>query len=343
MNELIGKTNSRLRLWLRRGAVFVIVSLVSLTIAELLLRTFAPIYLTSIANAYQYDSDLGFRLRPAVHMFRTTDFQQEIRVNQLGTVNFQEKWDDYDTIVFAAGDSFTQGSGLPADASYPAQLDLMLNEDAQGFYAKKFGVVNLGLAAFGGKQSLIAVRRWASLIRPPKYILYLGCDNDYVDDVLFDSGYSHSHLVQGSPSWGWLVRPMQWLTNDLQIGLRMKLLLSGARRHAAVTDTETTASHGEPSTAEREAPSLQAFVTYAREHGATLIVGWSEPGRSYDWLKAWSAQTAVLFADWAPKVASVTAAIPTLPTENPHSGRHHRGWVNRVIAEEYARQIRMSK
>jgi len=47
----------------------------------------------------------------------------------------------------------------------------------------------------------------------------------------------------------------------------------------------------------------------------------------------------VTFADWVPKVNAVKSAIPRLPVENNHSGDHLRGWVNRVIAEEFARQI----
>ncbi len=328
------------RSWRKRITLVFVSTLVSLLAVELFLRIFMPFYQTSIPESLQYDSELGFRLRPGTHVFKTTDFQQEVQVNQLGTANFQENFDGYQTIVFALGDSFTQGAGLPVDMSYPAQLDLILNEDEQGFYNKKYGVVNLGLAAFGGEQSLITLRRWAGIVRQPKYILYLGCVNDYDDDVLFKSGYSGRHLVEGSPLWGGLVRPLQWLTNDLQIGVRSKVLLARARRFQAGAVDISNEDEKAPSTAELEQPALEKLAQYARENNATLIIGWSEKGLSYDWLKNWAANNSIRFADWRPKVDSVTASIPALPTENQHSGAHHRGWVNHMIAREYARQIR---
>ena len=313
--------------------------LISLIAIELILRLFFPVYQTSILAAYEYDEELGTRLRPGVHLFKTTDFQEEVRVNQLGTVNFQEDFSRYESLVFAAGDSFTQGTGLPSDMSYPAQLDMKLNQNDEGLYTNKYGVVNLGLAAFGGEQSLIALRRYASKIKPPNYILYLGCDNDYEDDVLFKSGYRHKHIVQGSPQWGSLVRPMQWLTNDLQLGLRLKLAVSQLRRSKLSADDANAAQAETASVAELELPVLEKLAAFAKENNAVLIVSWSETGRSYDWLKQWSDANAVAFADWGPNVDSVKSSIPALPIDNQHSGAHHRGWVNGIIADEYARKI----
>ncbi|HYN85205.1 MAG TPA: hypothetical protein VER32_08135, partial [Pyrinomonadaceae bacterium] len=62
-------------------------------------------------------------------------------------------------------------------------------------------------------------------------------------------------------------------------------------------------------------------------------------GPSYEWVKGWAGVRGVAFADWAPAAESVRAAIPALPLDNQHTGGHHRGWTNRVIAEEFARQI----
>jgi hypothetical protein len=166
-------------------------------------------------------------------------------------------------------------------------------------------------------------------------ILYLGCDNDHEDDLLFASGYRHKHLVDGSPYWGPLLRPMQWLTNDLQIGLRAKLLLSDVRRDRINASVGTQSP-----VAEIERSVIERLKIYAADHHSLLIVGWSTEGDSYDWLRSWAAENDVSFADWAPRVDSVTAAIPELPTENPHSSGHHRGWVNTIIAQEYAAAIK---
>ena len=321
----------------KKFSLFFVSALICAFLLEIVLRTFFPVYTTSPLRAYQYDPDLGVRLRPGIHLLETTDFQQEAQVNSLGTVNFQEKFDDYKTLVFAVGDSFTQGTGLPSDMSYPAQLDLFLNEDQAGFYKKEYGVVNLGLAAYGGEQNLIALQHWSATIGKPSYILYLGCDNDYEDDLEFKSGYRHNHIVDGSPKWGVFVRPLQWLTNDLQIGLRLKLAIQQVRR--ARIDSEANSAE-DKSVAELEGPVFEKLNAFAKNSGANLIVSWSDQGKSYDWLREWANHNQVTFADWRPKASSVNAAIPDLPIDNPHSGGHHRGWVNKVIAEEYGRLIR---
>ena len=308
--------------------------LLVLVILEIVLRSFFPVYPTGDLRAYQYDDQLGYRLKPSLHELYTTDHQEEIVTNGLGTVNFQRDFSGYKRLVFAIGDSYTQGVGVPADMSYPAQLDLMLNRDERGMYVKEFGIVNLGISAFGGEQEMLALDRWSQQIGPPAVILYLGCDNDREDDELFAGGYRHDHLVEGNPHWGPLVNPLQWLTNDLQLGLRTKLLISTLRR------SQASGPAGQMSVAEAERSVLERLLEYAHSRNSRLVVSWSTEGDSYKWLQNWTAQNNVRFADWAPRVDSVAAAIPDLPIENPHSSGHHRGWVNRIIAEEYAAAIR---
>jgi hypothetical protein len=319
------------------GVLAVATVAIALILSEIFLRIFRPIYLIDNAKAYEYDLELGLRHRSGIHLFRTTDYQEEIKVNQLGTVNFQETFSRYKSLIFAIGDSFTQGIGVAADMSYPGQLDLVLNQNEQGFYSGQYGVVNLGVSGYGGEQNLLTLNRWSTLIRSPDIILYMGCDNDFEDDQLFKNGDRHRQLVANNPSWGWMVKPMNWLTNDLQVGLRIKLLL----RQWTLTENEEI--NHQQTVAELESQVLNRFVRYANEHGSALIVSWSTPGYSYQWLKSWSSSHGIAFADWVPKVESVRSFIPMLPMDNQHSGRHHRGWVNRLIAEEYARQIRLAK
>jgi hypothetical protein len=140
----------RAALFLKRATLIVISVLIALAIVEVALRVFHPSYNVAIPWSYEYDPELAFRLKPAAHLFRTTDFQQESLTNRAGTSNFQESFDNYPQLVFTLGDSFTQGIGVPADSTYPFQLDQLLNRDDDGFYAKRFGVVNLGVAGFGG-------------------------------------------------------------------------------------------------------------------------------------------------------------------------------------------------
>lgn len=320
---------------IKRAAVVVASTVFSLVLVEFALRLVAPIYPTGgIPQAYRYDPELAYRLQPSVHFFKLTDFQQEVQVNQLGTTNFQDHFGGYRTLVFTVGDSYTNGIGVPADASYPFQLDLILNSDQDGFYRENYGVVNLGTAGYGGEQSLLALRRWSSLLHPRSVILYLGCDNDYEEDQEFKNGYRHQFPVTDSPRWGRLVPLKQWF-NDLQIGLRIKMLTAQKTAEARKDGTES-----KPSTAELEAPVLDQLEAYAKGRNSLLVVSWSYEGPSYEWAKSWAAGKGIAFADWAPKVKSVQTAIPKLPQENQHSSWHHRGWVNHLIAQEFARHVK---
>lgn len=313
----------------------------ALLAAEGVLRFFAPVHLVGIQRAYQYDAELGYRLTPGIHRYQLTDHLEEIRTNSLGTVNFQERFDAYPELVFAAGDSFTQGTGNSSDTSYPFQLDLLLNQDEKGFYKERFGVVNLGLAAFGTEQSLIALKRYAGLIRKPRYVLYLGSDNDCEDDVLLRSGYRNQHMVAGSPKWGRLVGPLLWLS-QFELVKRAKIAVGQFRRSRDMNQAMPTAgtqANG-PSVAQCVWPTIERIAVLAREWDAVLVLGWANPDtESYPWLRAKAAEEHIPFADWAPAMESVRARMPELPLANPHSGGHWRPWANDIIARTYARAM----
>lgn len=325
------------------NAILVIGStLAVLILVEATLVTAFPLHLTGDPNWYQYDPELGVRLREGLHGFRTTDHQAEIRTNGLGTVNFQESFADYRTLVFALGDSYTQGTGLPSDVSYPAQLDLKLNLTS-GSYEKRYAVVNLGLAAYGLEQEIISLERYRKLLGNPTYILFLGCDNDFEDDQLFLAGYRHKHLVLGNPAYGRWLKLLQW-AGEREIGKRLKLMsgLLARRMTLGSTDDKTSTNPAVPVAAlERE--RLNRLLALAKSNDATLIVSWAnvEPdghGGSYDSLKQWARANGVRFADWYPTVASVERAVP-YPLWNRHSAGHYRTWVNGIIADAMALEI----
>jgi len=318
---------------------------IALIIAETVLKYLRPSYTVGIPWSYQYDAERGYKLEPGAHLFRLTDFQQESRVNGLGTANFQESFAGYEKLVFAVGDSYTEGIGVAADMSYPFQLDLELNRDEHGLYAKRYGVVNLGVGGYGGEQSLLALRDGTAKLGRPAIILYMGCVNDFADHLMFKSGYKHGVLIKGSPGMGRLGRSTRWLKNETQIGAKVSRRLNERRQERLTSEAISKLGLGErsPSIAELEAERLEQLDALAHEYGALLVVTWSDEGDSYEWLRSWAARKGLAFADWAAKTNSVRAAMPTLPLDNIHSGGHHRGWTNRMIAEEFARQIRANQ
>lgn len=315
---------------------------VCLLCLEIFLRIFNPLYFSQPIDAYQYDKDLGYRLRPGLHIFNLTDYQQEFRIAKSGALSFQEDISDYAFIIFTLGDSFTQGLGVPNDASYPFQLDLLLNFDHKGIYKKKYGVVNLALGPYGGEQYLLALKLFAEKIKRPNIVLYLGCDNDYNDDVLFKMGIRHKNMVINSPYYGWLYYPMKWIFIDTEIGKRMKYIFQEGFLRAKAAKIQAQESHGQRSVAELERDVIERIVATAKLYDSKVILSWYNADDSYYWLKSWAAQNHLAFADWEPSAKSVTAAMPSLSRGNPHSAGHYRTWVNGVIAREFARQINYS-
>jgi hypothetical protein len=121
---------------------------------------------------------------------------------------------------------------------------------------------------------LLTLDRWSSLLHPPAAILYLGCDNDYDDDLEYKRGHRHLITVMDSPHWGRMLPLAQWF-NDLQIRLRIKTILAREKRPRVQTaaSSQTGEMENAPSVAELEAPVLDKMLAYAQEHKALLVVG----------------------------------------------------------------------
>ena len=317
-------------------------------VIEIFLRTVMPIY--GVGNIYwlKYDETNGVAFKPSMHAFESNDYQSEMRTNSMATVNFQEAFDDYEQLVFAVGDSYTQGVGVPSDAAFPFQLDLLLNLDGMEYH-RRYGVVNLGFFGYGAFQSINRMQNFADEIGEPDYILFFGSSNDHRDDQLFESGYRHQHLVPGNPRFGIFARPLIYLANEVQLLVRLKIALSVIRQGRLLGDGDenpiVAAAEGGKgkNVALLQEARFEEIYELAQQYGAQLIVGWTDvegsDSASYQWLREWADGRGVGFADWLPAVAAVRERMPDLPVNNNHSGGHHRTWVNRMIAEAYAREM----
>jgi lysophospholipase L1-like esterase len=311
-------------------------AVLTLLLAEGLLRIFWPLYFPDNYRIYRYDPAAGYRLKSSLHSFRTTDYQEEILTNRSGTANFQQDFSGYKNKVFALGDSLTQGIGLPADASYPFQLDLLLNV-RDGRYFMDYGVVNLGVAGYGVKQAIVRLKEYAEKIGPPRYILFLGCDNDVEDDQAFLSGAIHNKPLEGNPRFSpYLVRSWLWLKYDTEIGKRLTFLYKIMRRRQIVAQNRAAMLE----------PAFRELMNLSRGMGATLILSWmpvrlsTEIPPEYRWLQEFCRRQGLAFADWFPMAQSVREHLPALPFENNHSAGHYRTWVNAMVARGFAQQIR---
>jgi len=319
-------------------------AVLTLLLAEGSLRLFWPMHFPDNYRIYQYDPAAGYRLKSSRHSLRTTDYQEEILTNRAGVANFQQDFRGYRNMVFALGDSLTQGIGLPADASFPFQVDLLLNV-RDGRYVMDYGVVNLGVAGYGVRQSIARLKEYAGKIGPPRYILYLGCDNDVGDDQAFQAGALHRKPLEGNPRFSpFLVRSWLWLKFDTEIGKRLSFLHKiRARQRTAVQQTVNPRNN-----AEMLEPAFRELHQLSREMGATLILSWmpvrlsNEMTPEYRWLQEFCRRQGLAFADWFPMARAVREQIPALPFENNHSAGHYRTWVNSLVARSFAQQIRQT-
>jgi hypothetical protein len=318
------------------SAAFVATLLTTL-FAEVILRAFFPFYTADTIEAYQYDPELGVRLKPSLRFASSTDHFREINTNPIGAVNYQDSFESYQIRIFAVGDSNTQGTGVMSDSSYPFQLDLQLNAK-EDTYSFDYGVVNLGIAASGTRQAIITAQKYSKLLGPPDIILYLASPNDHHDDRLFASGYRHQHLVADNPNHG-IGAALLRLISRTEIGKRFKTVLARIKRRRLLTTVESGEPSFERPIAAQLEPELLNLVKVSEQLGARLIVSWAGTDSSYRWLADWSRRNSVDFADWHPVMQQVTNAMPGLSVSNPHSGSHFRSWVQGTIAQAFAKKI----
>lgn len=315
------------------------------------LRLFLPIHLVGYDEVYVYDEKIGAVFKPNTHYLKTTDYLQEARTNKFGTINFQESFDQYKNFIFTIGDSYTQGTGLPGDASYPFQLDFLLNVNGDE-YTNEYAIINLGREATGGIQSILYLEKFKHIAPRTDYILYFACEDDVLDDTKYEKGIKHKNVIDNSPHWGIWTKPLKILKNDTEIGKRLYVLVNHVIKKSLSSNLEqqniSQSRRSEDSLPIPEA-QLDIFLKLnklSKGMNAKLIISWTEytpPNSRYRWLKNWAEENEIEFADWHKKVEIIKKAIPDLPVHNPHSGVHYRSWVNSLIAQSFAESVALNE
>ena len=312
--------------------------------SELFLKIFFPLRFAGYPGNYEYHPLLGTVIKKGYYS-KLSDHKKEIFINKLGTVNPQNDFKKYKKIAFALGDSYTQGLGGSLSSSYPSQLDLIVNTD-NGEYTPKLGVINLGTSANGGFQNIENYHIYKTKIGIPDYVLYFGCDNDYMDDLRFSSGVTHRRLVDGSPYFGNLVKPLQFLSK-FEIIKRLKY----ARRSYLDTQLAKENSNSKRiyhkcvSNAKKSLYVLDELLKLSKQDNFTLILSWvSTPNiesncSSYSWTKNWAKKNDIKFADYSNSIASTKNYWPNMPFSYDHSGGHFRNWINFLIAKSFSKHL----
>ena len=316
---------------------------------EILLKIFSPLNFSGYYGNYEYDEDIGAILKEG-YFSKSTDYKQEIIVNSLRTINPFDDFENYKYLAFALGDSFTQGMGASLSSNYPSFLDL-INNNPNEEYQKNVGIVNLGLSSNGGLQNLLLYKRYKDKLGTPDFLLYLGCDNDYYDDIRFKAGYKHKQLVSGSPYYGLALEPMKFASNS-EIIKRLKILRrSIINNNLGLNERDNKSNKFNKkcvTKAEKSIKVLDRLKNLSEKDNFELIISWvtdptfDQSCNSYDWVKSWAKENNIKFADYLPRIKSIKKQWINMPIYNDHSGGHFRTWVNFVIADTFSKAINSS-
>ena len=314
---------------------------VFLVAADWMIRLTSPMFFSNTVSQFKYDEELGSIAKPNLNLHLLTDHLIEVTTNDVGSRNFASSstLGSYQKMIFAVGDSFTEGVGNLNDESYPFYLDLLLNQ-VDDEYRRNYAVVNLGLGAYGSIQSAKIVDRFAKILnRPPDIIIYLICDNDPSDDAGFLNGLKHDNVVDGSPRFpGWYIRLNQTLEQS-QIYLRAKMAGRAIRNRMLTPASAVPVPEGAPATDDPESvlPGLRELRKTADRYHSRVILSYTEIDQPmYDVVQAYAARNGWGFIDYRPAVTRTLGAMPSLPTHHTHSGGHFRSWVNLTIARRAA-------
>ena len=209
--------------------------------------------------------------------------------------------------------------------------------------------MNLGTSANGGLQNIENYKIYKTKIRKPDYVFYLGCDNDLTDDLRFKGGYRHKQIVDGNPYYGFMVKPLQ-IISDLETIKRLKLfrndLITRKFSSSSKSNKASISSKSCNSVASKSEAVLQELLDLSKNDNFTLIVSWVyypeqyEEYSSYNWIKNWAIKNKIKFADYRKGINSAKEHWVNMPFDNDHSGGHYRAWINFLIADSFSKHIK---
>lgn len=147
----------------------VLIFLITWALLEVALTVFDP-YL--FRGFYEYDPDLGFRVRP------------EMTSNEFGFNDYnhthEKPADTYRVLVL--GDSFSWLGGL--DCNYVGLLRKRFAENPREF-KKKIEVINAGYSMIGPPQEFRILKKYGMLYHPDLVVLAFFAGNDFTDSNLY--------------------------------------------------------------------------------------------------------------------------------------------------------------
>ena len=318
----------------------VFTSVILFSIIEISLRTFVPMHQSGDISNYEYNEDLGIVLRKNLNNVKITDHRQEVITNNFGTLNYENNFSNYDKLIFSIGDSNTMGTGVPFDSSYPFILFTGINSDD----SNNWGVVNLALAAFGTKQTLLSYDLFKKHFDKPTFVTYLADQNDHMGDYFFNLGQKHGHLIKDSPRFFGTAEYLGYISNYSEILKRIKYLIHLEKRNKNYHQEEIDFNN---TFIKHYANKIINFNSKLKEKNIVFIFSWHSLGKKkenvcgadYEFVKNWTKENNIIFSDWCPYFKKITKINDKIPVTNDHSASHARSWVNRIIAKSFKEKI----
>lgn len=133
---------------------------------------------------YQQHPVANYTLLPSVEFEHATDeynVTYTISSQNLRDRYFEEKSDDVYRIL-CLGDSFTFGTGVEADETYPSALQDLVDAEMEG--SRTIEVINGGTVGYGLWQEYIALQEKGLDLKPDLVVLQIFPDNDVHDEML---------------------------------------------------------------------------------------------------------------------------------------------------------------
>lgn len=250
----------------RSAGVFVLITLATLALTEILLRVADFRVLRQDASerslAYGYDAELGWVPNPGSISTVTTARTIHAQHNSLGFRDIEFKPDGRPVMLFI-GDSFVWGVDAEADERFTD----ILRSKLPGFQT-----VNAGVSGYGTDQEYLWLQRiWAS-VRPAVVVLFFCTDNDRLDNTsnLRYDRYRKPYFVTGSD--GGLALKGQPVPRSLQLMIKDTWLVRHVwlARVAALAYAEISSpGFSLPDPTERLISKIHDFVS---AHDAKLLV-----------------------------------------------------------------------
>lgn len=159
---------------IKKTALFVISTFVTLLICELLIQIFSP-QISEHDTMFQVEENLGWEFIPdkEVQIVYKGGINHTIKINKEGFRDSPFKEKKGSAKILLLGDSFASNISVKDDEVFTQIMEEQLSDTS---------VYNLGVNGYGQVQEYIALKNWFSKIQPNFIVVLIYLRNDFTDN-----------------------------------------------------------------------------------------------------------------------------------------------------------------